>query len=354
MQRDCGILGAKIEGWLTTATDGVSSLLQAAVGILGGIARFIGGKGFKERIQGVFAIGISLASIAPVGVTMGVVALSVVTPGLIDITSQTALVDKRFVSTNGTEIKYSIIVKRGTPLPTVKDITIEFSDSFSAANVVSLTVEKSIDGLNSNFNRLSFKKTYGADQNFSETINYTLKLDKPLSSFLGENQYFCNQISGSILTNFIDSVPITDPINDSVCLDKDGKEVKKTTNNRKMFLDNAGLPISPKDGTITQCSYAIGGGGSHADGQALDIAADSGTPITSIADGTIVKVNIWNGLSGEPGGIGYALTIDSTLPDGKILRSLYGHMIRFAFDSDKIDLRELVGTKVSRDLVIGY
>ncbi len=349
-----GVLGAKIESWLTTATDGVSSLLQAAVGVIGGIARFIGGKGFKERIQGVFAIGISLASIAPVGVTMGVVALSVVTPGLIDITSQTALVDKKFVSTNGTDIKYSIIVKRGTPLPTVKDINIEFADSFPAGNVVSLTVEKSVDGLNSNFNRLSFKKSFGKDQNFAETINYTLKLEKPLSSFLGDNQYFCNQISGSIMTNFFDSVPITDAINDSVCLDKDGKEIKKTTNTRKMILPNGKLPIDEDLGSVTQCSYAIGGGGSHSDGLALDIGADYNTPIKSISNGTIVKIEKWNGLKGEPGGIGNAVIIDTTLPDGKVLRTLYGHMIGFAFETEKINFGEIIGRKVAEGEVIGF
>lgn len=350
-------LGAGIGWFVGKALDGVKGLLSGVTALLG-IISLIKAKSLTQFVQSFMMMSISIALAGPPVLAVAVILPSVFVPGILDPVTKTTTVNKSLVSYNSAlnEIIYTIDIRKGDDANDEKANEIELSFLDQISNIgaikeiilVSPSERFKLDGKEIKY---AFK---GPVKNFNkESLTYRVKLNQPLKDIAGDNG-LCNTVSGNVTLRFTEGDPTLNRLGDSVCVDKNGKELVKSKGNRTMILPNGGFPIDPNEGTITQCSYSIGGGESHEDGLALDIGASENTKIKSIATGKIAKVEIWNNIPGKPGGIGNAIYIDSKLPDGTTLRTLYGHMIGFAFDTEKTDMRELVGTQVVEGQVIGF
>lgn len=349
-------LGTGIGWFVGKALEGVKGLLSGLTALLG-IISLIKAKSLTQFVQSFMMMSISIALAGPPVLAVAVILPSVFVPGILDPVSKTTTVNKSLVSYNSAlnEIIYTIDIRKGDDANDEKanEIELSFIDQISNLNaikeiiLVSPSERFKLDGKEIKY---AFK---GSVKNFNrESLTYRVKLNQPLKDVAGDTG-LCNTVSGNVTLRFTEGDPTLNRLGDSVCVDKDGKELVKSKGNRTMILPNGGFPIDPDAGSINQCSYAIGGGGSHADGLALDIGAPLGKDLKAIADGTITHIDIWNKLSGEPGGIGYAITIDYKLPNGSTLQTRYGHMLDFSFNIDETDTKPLIGTPVKAGQVVG-
>lgn len=294
-----GSIGAGIEGWLK---DKLGGLYDRAMGLLGaamGAIALLKATNLKERVEAFVAIG---STMMVMGSAAGALLLAgaTFTPGNAAPPISDISVSKRFIGKNEDgSLRFRLTISKTSVDISSADILFKddinnFTSEVNSIEIIKDTIGVSLQGKSINLP----KKTFSG---FTTLLTeYDVKLSRPLDQILKEGDNICNTLQGEMVFSIVPAdkdkapkikaeevKPETRTFNQTVCVDKNGNELRKSSS-RKLFVDNGGLPVEASLGTVTQCSYAIGGGGSHEGYPALDIGAGLGVNVTPILDGTVV------------------------------------------------------------------
>lgn len=295
-----GGIGAGIEGWLK---DKLGGLYDRAMGLLGaamGAIALLKATNLKERVEAFVAIGSTMMVFGSVAGTL-LLAGATFTPGNAAQPISDISVSKKFIGKNEDgSLRYRLTIAKSTLDISSADILFKddinnFTSEVGSIEIIKDTIGVSVQGKSVNLPKKTFT-------NFTSLLTeYDVKLNKPLDQFLKEGDNICNTIQGEMVFSIVPAEkdkapkikveeikPETRTFNQTVCIDKDGREKRKSSDNRKLFVDNGGLPVNADLGSVTQCSFAIGGGGSHDRYPALDIGAGLGVDVTPILDGKVI------------------------------------------------------------------
>lgn len=336
-----GFLGGAIGRGIDNMVGAAGNLLKL-IGIFLGVKKFFGSRTLKDRMAAILQLTLSMGGLGVATVVVAGAIVPIVTPGiLVPLQTNTTAVKsyEKLISPN--TLLYSIAIKKGVDFsdPKVQNINLNFIDEMDQTKISSITLlgaGSSNVSLSSNGKSLIYKYTGALKQIPFETIQYQVNLTSPLKDMNVPNG-LCNALTGSSNVTFDGKAAVDTQINQNICIDKDGKELKQTKGNRTSFVDNAGLPVSADKGSVTQCSYAIGGGGSHSTYKAIDIGAPSGTPVTPPLNGVVRLVSY------QPEGYGLYIKVEHIVDAGK-METTYGHL-------SKVNVS--VGDTVTSKTVIG-
>ncbi len=336
-----GIFGGAIGRGIDNIIGEAGNFLKL-IGVFLGFKKFFSSKNFSEKMAAIVQLALSVGTLGAAGVFAMSVIIPVVTPGiLVPLQTNTTAVKSYEKLINPNTLLYSITIKKGVDFsdPKVQNINLNFIDEMDQtkiSNISFIGAGSTNFALSSNGKAITYKYQGELKKLAFETLQYQVTLTSPLKDMNVPNG-LCNALIGSSNVTFDGKAAVDTQINQNICIDKDGKELKQTKGNRTSFVDNAGLPVSPDAGSMTQCSYAIGGGGSHSTYKAIDIGAPSGTPVTPPLNGVVRLVSY------QPNGYGLYIKVEHIVDSGK-METTYGHL-------SKVNVS--VGDTVTSTTVIG-
>ncbi|MEI6462110.1 MAG: M23 family metallopeptidase [bacterium] len=326
------IVGGTVGGYLGKLLDGASKSFGDIVKFLGaglGLLRFIRSERFLDKVEAIMSISMSLTFASTI-VGVGLVAIpSIFSPGVFVAASKIAGVTKAFNSydKSANALVYTVTITKGNSANLTGNIIVDFTDTLSSTGDVSrITFDNITDTFRQEGQTIKYHAEKDSTKFTNDKLTYRVFLNKNLNEVAGGNG-ICNLINGnSSATRMEDGtkVPITEAINQNVCVNKDGQLIRSSSLAGLYRPDLGGNPVDPKAAgvVVTQCSN---GAFSHQGERAIDIAAPAGTPVFAWADGKVSLVQI-EGRSGVKYGFGSYVQIQSTV-NGVDYITTYGHML---------------------------